>query len=147
MKKSGSGFTLIELLVVIAIIGILAAIALPMYKGYTITAKLTEVENAISTVGSGVTAYYLDQNSWPDCPTINEVRNSLGIGIDAISRISSLSISNANGMITATIQNIHWMVDNKTLTLTPTTSSDGSITWNWGWSLDFPPQFRPKSGR
>jgi len=147
MKKSGSGFTLIELLVVIAIIGILAAIALPMYKGYTITAKLTEVENAISTVGSGVTAYYLDQNSWPDCPTTNEVRNSLGIGIDAISRISSLSISNANGMITATIQNIHWMVNNKTLTLTPTTSSDGSITWNWGWSPDFPPQFRPKSGR
>jgi len=147
MKKSGSGFTLIELLVVIAIIGILAAIALPMYKGHVVMAKLTEVENAMSTVGSGVTAYYLEQNSWPDCPTINDVRNSLGVGIDAISRISSLSISNANGMITVTIQNIHWMVDNKTLTLTPTTSSDGSITWNWGWSLDFPPQFRPKSGR
>ena len=147
MKKSGPGFTLIELLVVIAIIGILAAVALPIYKGYTVTAKLTEVENAMSTVASGVTAYYLDQNSWPDCPTINEVRNSLGVGIGAISRIQTLSISNANGMITARIQDIHPMVDNKTLTLTPSASSDGSFTWNWGWSLDFPPQFRPKSGR
>jgi len=147
VKKSGSGFTLIELLVVIAIIGILAAVAIPLYRGHVVMAKLTEVENAMSTVASGVTGYYLEQNSWPDCPTINEVRNSLGVGIGAISRISSLSISNANGTITGTIQNVHSMVDNKTLTLIPSISSDGSLTWNWGWSLDFPPQFRPKSGR
>jgi len=138
---------LIELLVVIAIIGILAAVALPMYRGYTVMAKLSEVENAMSTVASGVTAYHLDGNSWPNCPTIIEVEDSLGVGLEAISRISILSVSNTDGMITASIQNIHAMVDGKTLTLTPSTSNDGSIIWNWGWSLDFPPQFRPKSGR
>ena len=144
MKNFGPGFTLIELLVVIAIIGILAAVALPLYKGYTIMAKLSEVENAMSTVASGVTANYHDQNTWPDCPTINEVGNSLGVALGAISRISAIAI-NANGMVTATIQNIDFMVNNKTLT--PTTSNDSSIIWNWGWSLNFPPQFRPKSGR
>lgn len=147
MIKNKLGFTLIELLVVIAIIGILAAVALPLYKGYTTMAKLTEVENAMSTVASGATDYYHSQNSWPNCPTINEVGNSLGVALGAISRIFALSISNANGIITPTVQNIHPMVDNKTLTLTPNTSSDGSIIWNWGWSVDFPPQFRPKSGR
>ena len=147
MKNFGPGFTLIELLMVIAIIGILAAVALPLFKGYTIIAKLSEVENAMSTVASGVTAYHQDQNTWPDCPTINEVGNSLGVALGAISRILAISISNANGMITASIQNIHPMVDGKTLTLAPNTSNDGSITWNWGWSLDFPPQFRPRSGR
>ena len=147
MKNFRPGFTLIELLVVIAIIGILAAVALPLYKGYTIMAKLSEAENAISTVANGATSYYRDENSWPNCPTINEIGNSLGVSLRAASRISAISISNGDGMITATITNIDFMVNNKTLTLTPSMGSDGSITWNWGWSIDFPPQFRPKSGR
>jgi prepilin-type N-terminal cleavage/methylation domain-containing protein len=147
MKKTESGFTLIELLMTIAIVGILTAVALPFYRGHTIMARLVEVENAMSTVASGSVAYYFDQNSWPDCPTINEVRNSLGVSLGSIRRISAISISNANGMITAIIQDIDPMVDNKTLTLTPNTSSDSSISWNWGWSANFPSQFRPKSGR
>jgi type IV pilus assembly protein PilA len=145
VRKFSPGFTLIELLVVIAIIGVLAAVALPLYSGYTIAAKLSEVENALSTVASGATTYYENQGTWPSCPTINEVETSLGVGMRAVSRVSAISVSNTDGSITATVNNIHSMVDGKTLILSPSTSSDGSIKWNWGWSADFPPQFRPKS--
>ncbi len=124
MRNRRPGFTLIELLVVIAIIGVLAAVALPLCRGYTIMAKLSEVENAMSTVASGATAFYHDGNSWPNCPTIADVRNSLGVSLGAVSRISALSISNADGMITATVRNIDSMVDNKTLTLRPSTGTD-----------------------
>jgi len=39
MKKNSKGFTLIELLVVVAIIGILAAVGVVAYNGYTNSAK------------------------------------------------------------------------------------------------------------
>jgi prepilin-type N-terminal cleavage/methylation domain-containing protein len=66
--KNISGFTLIELLVVIAIIGILAAVGIPWYQGYTIQAKEKQAINNLQSIKLAQTEYYKDRDNYYPCP-------------------------------------------------------------------------------
>ena len=50
LKRDSKGFTLIELLVVVAIIGILAAVGVVVYNGYTSNAKNAVLKNNHKTI-------------------------------------------------------------------------------------------------
>ncbi|MDO8308336.1 MAG: prepilin-type N-terminal cleavage/methylation domain-containing protein [Actinomycetota bacterium] len=62
---SDRGFTLIELLVVVAIIGILAAIAIPVFLSQRNSARDASVKSDINGVAKVMETLYVENNAYP----------------------------------------------------------------------------------
>ena len=72
LRKDGDkGFTLIELLVVVIIIGILAAIAIPVYLGIQNNAKNSAIQSDLSNAKTAVVAYFTANPNTVTPPTFD----------------------------------------------------------------------------
>ena len=84
--KNQKGFTLVELMITIVIVGILAAVAVPIYTANIKKAKMSECDAALGTIRTALRVYYATADPTPKYPTAaatTEVSTVVGLDIDA----------------------------------------------------------------
>ncbi|MCK5596630.1 MAG: prepilin-type N-terminal cleavage/methylation domain-containing protein [Candidatus Eisenbacteria sp.] len=64
LRRNQRGFTLVELMIVVIIVGILAAVAIPMYQGATERAKASEAVAALGTIRGAMRVYYAEHGTY-----------------------------------------------------------------------------------
>ncbi|MFP4635459.1 MAG: type IV pilin protein [Nitriliruptoraceae bacterium] len=86
--KREEGFTLIELLVVVIIIGILAAIAIPVFLNQRESAWRSAVESDVRNAAMQVETYYTEHRAYPGSDQDGELDEDSGLGDELDVQIS-----------------------------------------------------------
>ncbi|MDR2451989.1 MAG: pilin [Candidatus Accumulibacter sp.] len=138
MNRLQKGFTLIELMIAAAVVGVLAAVALPVYQDYTKRAHVAEGLGLAESVKYAMTDYYAGKGGWP--------ADNSAAGLAAASEITGNAVKSvlvAGSQITVTYN--EKVTDDATVILRGT-ATDGSFLWTCTGG-DVLPKYRPSACR
>jgi prepilin-type N-terminal cleavage/methylation domain-containing protein len=72
------GFTLVELMIVVIVVGVLAAVAIPMYQLAAERSKATEASAGLGAVRSAMRVYFAEHRTYANASFIDDAAVTVG---------------------------------------------------------------------
>ena len=141
-----SGFTLIELMIVVTIIGVLASIAVPVYRDYTIRTRVGETASIFAPIKAEISLHWSENGSLPgnlsEMPRVAQTAASYeGEYVSALTLATS-------GVVTITLKTDSRLGTEATggsVLFTPNVSAGSTVRWEvtGGATRPVPAKYRP----